>query len=454
MDCLKCGTPLENNGVCSSCGVPARFYKKATNTAYYYYNSGLEKAQIRDLSGAIEDLKIALKYKKDLTDARNLLGLVYYEMGEMVLAISEWVVSLHLQKENNVAEQYVNYIQDNPARLENVNQVVKKYNQTLTYARQNNEDMALIQLKKVLSLNPNFVNGHLLLALLYIQAGSPDKAKKAVEKVLKIDAHNVTALRYMGELTGVSGKVIEKEEDTKKVDMRVNTKPVGKYKEPVSSMKGLVYIFMGAVIAAVAMWFLVIPSIKEKISEDLQKNYTTVSEELSVKKTEIKKLQEENKTLKATNDKNQKELKKYRADGTKNIYDNLLLALQYDRANDSIQVMTQIAKIKESELKTKTSKDIYKELKEKHLVNASRTLYSQGWSYYNAGRYEEGLPQLKQAYEMNKENYEALYFLARSYDRLGKVKEAKKYYEELIKKFPDTVSGKQAVEYLKQLPQQ
>lgn len=454
MDCLKCGTPLENNETCSSCGVPARFYKKANNTAYYYYNSGLEKAQIRDLSGAIEDLKIALKYKKDLTDARNLLGLVYYEMGEMVLAISEWVVSLHLQGENNVAQQYVTYIQDNPSRLENVNQVVKKYNQTLTYARQNNEDMALIQLKKVLSLNPNFVNGHLLLALLYIRSDAPDKAKKAIEKVLKIDAHNITALRYMGELNGISGKTAEKEEDTKKVDMRVNAKPVGKYKEPVSSMRGLFYIFTGAIIAIVAMWFLVVPSMKEQISEEVQKNYTAVSEELSVRKTELKKLQEENKTLKATNEKNQSELKKYRADGTKNVYDKLLIALQLDSKNDSVQVMEQLVSIKESDLKTSTAKSIYKELKEKHFANASRTLYSQGWSQYNVGRYEEGLPLLKQAYEMNKDNYEALYFLARSYDRLGKVKEAKKYYEELIVKFPDTVSGKQAVDYLKQLPQQ
>ena len=76
MDCIKCGAPVQNNKVCSKCGVHMSFYKKAYNTAYYYYNCGLEKAEVRDLSGAIEDLKIALKYKKDLTDARNLLGLI------------------------------------------------------------------------------------------------------------------------------------------------------------------------------------------------------------------------------------------------------------------------------------------------------------------------------------------------------------------------------------------
>lgn len=336
MNCIKCGAPVQKDQVCTGCGVHMSFYKKAYNTANYYYNCGLEKAQVRDLTGAIEDLKIALKYKKDLTDARNLLGLVYYEMGELVLALSEWVLSLHFQPEDNIAKEYVEYIQHNPTRLENVNQVVKKYNQTLTYARQNNEDMALIQLKKVLSLNPNFVSGHLLLALLYIKTGTPEKAKKPLEKVLKIDAHNITALRYMNELNQNSGKLAEKEEETKKVDTRVNAKPVGEYKEPVSGMRNLVYIFIGAVIAVVAMWFLVIPSMKDAVREQAKKEQATVAEELTAKKTALASAEEENKTLKATNKSLQKQLEKYEADGSKSIYDKLLLASQYYYENDRV----------------------------------------------------------------------------------------------------------------------
>ena len=37
---------------------------------------------MRDLSGAVIQLKKALKYNKCHKDARNILGLVYYEMGE------------------------------------------------------------------------------------------------------------------------------------------------------------------------------------------------------------------------------------------------------------------------------------------------------------------------------------------------------------------------------------
>ena len=47
------------------------------------------------MSGAEEALKLSLKYDKMNIDARNLLGLVYYETGEIVQALSHWVVSVN-----------------------------------------------------------------------------------------------------------------------------------------------------------------------------------------------------------------------------------------------------------------------------------------------------------------------------------------------------------------------
>ncbi|MFW5675645.1 MAG: hypothetical protein ACOCNL_05105, partial [Acetivibrio ethanolgignens] len=74
--------------------------RKASNM---YYNSGLEKAKVRDLSGAVDALKKSLKLNKMNTRARNLLGLVYYEMGEVVNALSEWVISKHFEEDNEMA---------------------------------------------------------------------------------------------------------------------------------------------------------------------------------------------------------------------------------------------------------------------------------------------------------------------------------------------------------------
>ena len=79
--------------------------------------------------GAVESLKKSLRFNKKNIQARNLLGLVYFEMGETVSALSEWVISKNFKPENNIAGEYLDEIQKNRARLESINQTIKKYNQ-------------------------------------------------------------------------------------------------------------------------------------------------------------------------------------------------------------------------------------------------------------------------------------------------------------------------------------
>lgn len=54
------------------------------------------------MSGAIVSLTECLKLNKFNIDARNLLGLVYFEMGETVDALSEWVISKNLKPEKTL----------------------------------------------------------------------------------------------------------------------------------------------------------------------------------------------------------------------------------------------------------------------------------------------------------------------------------------------------------------
>ena len=91
-------------------------------------------------------------------------------------------------------------MQNNPTQLENLNQAIRKYNQALAYCQQGSLDLAVIQLKKVLSINPRFLRAHQLLALLYIQAEDWEKAKRELNKCGRIDVRNTTTLRYMKEV--------------------------------------------------------------------------------------------------------------------------------------------------------------------------------------------------------------------------------------------------------------
>lgn len=53
---------------------------RATNS---YYNRGLQLTRQRDLSGAAPYSRRTLGLGKDLTDTKNLLGLISYEMREI-----------------------------------------------------------------------------------------------------------------------------------------------------------------------------------------------------------------------------------------------------------------------------------------------------------------------------------------------------------------------------------
>ena len=123
----------------------------------YWYNDGLRKAQIRDLSGAILSLRKSLQYNRENIAARNLLGLVYYGRGEIAEALVEWIISKNLKAHDNIANYYIENVRSSQSELEAYNQAVKKFNQCLTYCEQGGEDLAIIQLKKIVASQPGFL---------------------------------------------------------------------------------------------------------------------------------------------------------------------------------------------------------------------------------------------------------------------------------------------------------
>ena len=207
--CPHCGAQVRKNGYCSECYLPLSMLKKAQNTSNYYYNIGYDRASARDLSGAIESLLQALRYNKRNVPARNLLGLIYYEMGEAVQAMSEWVMSINYQQENNLATKYLKELKKDPARLESVDQLARKFNMAIQYAHSEDYDLSILQLKSALSDNPHFVKGYLLLALLYIGTDNYEKARVTLRRVLKIDKANSLAVHYLREMGDTEENIIE-----------------------------------------------------------------------------------------------------------------------------------------------------------------------------------------------------------------------------------------------------
>ena len=111
MKCFHCGNRLGKGDLCLTCGQDVRLFKKILAASWRYYDEGLKKARNRDLSGAIADLKNSLLLYKGNTEARNLLGLIYYEMGDMAQALIEWVISDNLNPHDDHAAKLLSKIQ-------------------------------------------------------------------------------------------------------------------------------------------------------------------------------------------------------------------------------------------------------------------------------------------------------------------------------------------------------
>ena len=100
------------------------YTEKILHQSNYWYNDGLRKAKIRDISGAVQSLKRSLQYNRENIPARNLLGLVYYERGEIAEAIVEWILSQNFQKSDNLAGYFIREIQKDKKTLEEIDRAV------------------------------------------------------------------------------------------------------------------------------------------------------------------------------------------------------------------------------------------------------------------------------------------------------------------------------------------
>lgn len=327
--CPNCGAQVRKNGYCSSCYMHIQVMRKAYNTSNYYYNIGYDKAVARDLSGAIESLNMSLRYNKRNIMTRNLIGLIYYEMGEVVTALSHWVMSVNYNSSNNMASRYLKELRQDPTQLDNVDQIARKYNMALGYIQSDDYDLAILQLKSSVSANPHFVKGYLLLALLYINAGNYEKARVTLRRVLKIDKANPLAIHYLHEMGDTDENIIQMRMESVENDGLLDDEymeesvatadtstelSTGKIKQifhdiitrhknsvvktgefgeiSFAKYSGL-YVILGLVLGILMLFFVVVPYQKKKLREDNEYLVKTYSEELATKNSTIIALNDE-----------------------------------------------------------------------------------------------------------------------------------------------------------------
>lgn len=449
MKCYMCGTLVDQEKVCPHCGSDLKIYRVILASSNLLYNTGLEQAQVRDLSGAIVSLKKSLKYNKYNTKARNLLGLVYFELGETVLALSEWVISKNLEPDNPMADRYLDEIQNTPGMLDKLNQTTKKYNQALLYCKQGSRDLATIQLRKVLSLNPKFVAGHQLLALLYIQDGKYNEARKELNIANKIDVRNTTTLRYSREVRDKLKEQNQKRKKPKKDDVvsfqdgnDTIVMPNSSFRDMIDSTRAsVVNILVGLVLGLLICFFLVIPTIRQRASENAAATLVDTNEELTNSASNVSSLKKKVEEL-------NQELEKYtgKADAVGS-YEKLMEAKEFfdannlDKAGESLNsVNRDLLSARGQAMYDVIHAAVYAKILEETYNTAEQAYWKED---YNAAK--ESFAQvvfIDQTYH----NGDALFYLAESQWNTWDFDNAKETYQKVIDQYPNTSHARTAQE--------
>lgn len=454
MNCMNCGALLNESSHCPKCGFDVVVQKKAYLLSNLYYNQGLEKAEIRDLSGSIDLLKRSLKFNKLNIQARNLLGLVYFETGEAVSALSEWVISKNIMPEGNIAAEYIDRLQANANKLDGINQTIKKYNEALGCCRNGSSDVAVIQLKKILTQNPKLIKAYHLLALNYIHEKEYEKARRILKKAAKIDKTNSTTLRFLREVDEQTGTHTNLESrwnfrrnkrEEREEQMNVNDVILPPAFRESSVFSTVLNIGFGLVVGACVVWFLFVPARVQSINREANQKVTEYSNTMASQAAELSKMEDKIRESEETVTSAQDQISQ--ADERVTSYENLIKAWSAYQEENYTNAANSLAEVN-VELLSVDAKAIYDSI----YADIRSTLFSKfktaGIEAFDQQDYATAVTQLVQALEIDETDYEVLNVLAHSYRESGDTQNALKYFQEIIKQNPDTRRASSAQAYI------
>ena len=420
-------------------------------------------AQVRNLTAAVSVLEKSLEFNKHNSDARNLLGLIYYEMGDIVNALSAWLVSRHLDPEDNEADYFLERVQKDTTLLDDMNQAIKKYNLALEEARQHNFDLAVIQLKRSLTLNRKLVKAYQLLALIYMETGENNKAFRLINMGLKVDMGNTVLLQYRQELTGSS---IEGEGDTDILDTGDSgDKPIEakfSYKEEKPSILPFVNLIIGVVLGIICAQWLIVPTVKKNMKEEYESSKIDYSAELSAKSATISQLQKTITNL-------EKEIAKLNGKGgsfgggsidvSSESYETFFEAWEEYKKfigkkeysdDELVSLAYKLWKIDDEEIAQEYAINILKSMRSEIYPAASQKVYLKAKNLYEKGIYDDAIDWFKAASDMDPTYDSPLYYLGKTYQALERFEEAMDSYRKMLEVAPNSTLKEMVAERIKE----
>lgn len=443
MKCYRCNSRLApDRNVCPKCGADVRLYRRIIYTSNQYYNLGLARAKARDLTGAAECLRVSLQLYKKNVNARNLLGLVYYEMGEAALALKEWVISKNFRHRGNIADSYIQDMRENRQSLDSADHSIHKFNQALEYAKTGAKDLAVIQLKKVIAVNPRMIKAYLLLALLYMEDQKYDQARAVIRKCLEIDRGNPQAMSYERELSrystgktkepvGVAGE-LEREE----VIIPVRMRDYGTY------LSSAMYILIGFLLSLGILYYVIMPGKEDQYKAQNAAEIQKYEDRYVSLNSEIADLEEQLDSLKSDRDELASDYKDSSdaAEALQTAYENLLAVAKLYVEGDFLTLTDTFPLLDGEATDDASYQAVYEAMKYDYENNMTSRLFQMAQnSRENLANRQDAITICDKILEMDPAYDSALYYKALCYQETGDSSTAIALYVSYLTDFPQGV---------------
>ena len=409
-----------------------------------FYNNGLERAKQRDLYGATQFLKKALMFNNKNANARNLLGLIFYEEGAITDAIVQWLISRDLVKDaSNIANTYIKKVQEDP-NLNKYFDSIRTYNRAIDDIYDNRKDLAMMKLYKAIELNDHNVKAMALLGVLLLQLKDHVKAGGYFLKCKKIDNGNKYINDYMDYVIKNTKKGEVKEKRLQNVysikKLEDDDAILPRKYIKLSENQKVIFVLIGIILGALSYSLLIYPHAGAQDSMASDAEIIKYAELVNDQNKVIRDLTIERNQLKTDYDDTSKRLRAYEQQ-------NKMFTSQYETLNGIITDFDNGYISRAAKSYVELDKDAITDDTLITLLNQARSriegigakrLCELGTESWNGGNKTAAASYYQLSLSINPDDPETMFLLARLYQSLDKNKEANEIFDKIIAQHPQS----------------
>jgi len=156
-----------------------------------HYKEAMNLIKNNNVSDAIDELKLCLKFNSKSVSVLNLLGLAYYLKCRFDKAEKTWRKSLSLKKDKNKARDYLELI-----TKQDFKEIRKEYKNIL-FSDEAEKNQKIKFLKKLIEEYDELIEPYVILGLLYKKEENYEEALKYFYQAYELDSGNQNIKNYI-----------------------------------------------------------------------------------------------------------------------------------------------------------------------------------------------------------------------------------------------------------------